>query len=182
MLQRSHFNKAQKYFHYNHKCTHISWFNVPLSEIWLLVAQVFIKMKKEHSLQIHNFVLLENHFHWIFSTEEDYEKILNQFCELFQSHFQIRFGVYENILSHDYLCVEIRSLAQYKSTYKYVSMNPLQAKLCNHPLSYPYSTLPELLGDRERVIPAVDFLGLIYRPQRIEEWLILPSGVLDGPK
>lgn len=135
-------------------------------QIWLAFAKAFWRFHRANQVELHAFVLMTNHYHCLIKFNEEsfeFKQILSEIEE----------GVeVENFFDETRVEREIESFKDYRSVYRYIYRNPLEAHLCSHVERYPWSTLGMIIGAVPRVYPVVDTMEVIHYPQRLE-WLNL---------
>ena len=109
------------------------------------------------SLKIHAFVLMPNHFHLVASVQEGpiYVPLMRFLRESSRSFNFYSNHVDQNWGGRHYKC-EIIGYQNFLNVYKYVYQNPVRAKLCLAPETWPYSTLHGLVGASPLQVPMVE--------------------------
>lgn len=130
------------------------------SLMWRAFASFFQEQK--HCLTVHAFVLMDTHFH-----------LLGSFYSITQSEFESLFlenSHFENTKGLQWKTVD--SFKQYRSVYRYIYRNPLEAGICHFVEKYPFSTLRSQLGHHTYPrINVVDEMNLIHNPRAQLTWL-----------
>ncbi len=129
---------------------------MPSADLWELFCDYLYFCNKVYNFQIHNFVLMGNHFHLMLTTpegnlsqgmlylEREISKRLNESSGRMNQNFGGRY----------FRCL-IPNYHYYMHCYKYVYRNPVEARLCQKVEEYPFSTLNGLLGFQRLIIPIV---------------------------
>lgn len=135
-------------------------------EVWREFSHILSEYYFCHSVRVHAFVLMNNHFHLLFTSTE----FLPQ---LFAQQILNSLGIKLN-LNTDYFLEKIENRYQYKLIYKYLYRNPVSAGIVDRVEKYPFSTLPVILGRQSQDFPVFDNMGLITNSIRCLDWLNSP--------
>ncbi len=158
------------YFHVTGKCKFEEWPIESMDKMWTHMCD-HIEDLKHYGFRVHAFVLMNNHFHILCSTEQnDLTADLDWLNELINiSMIEIACD-YGNIVN-DYDIVPIKTYIQYKETYKYIYRNPIEAGLVSRAEEYPYSSLDTILKSKDERLSFEDNLHLIFDPIGILKWI-----------
>lgn len=152
----------QSEFPYNITARSINkdWFNLPMPHVWRIFCEELKKVSEEKNLVVHNFVLMNNHFHMIASTpDSNISQCMHQFMYR-TSRRLTRAGnrINESFAGRHYKCI-LQHQTYFLNAYKYNYRNPVAAGLCNRVEDYPYSTLRGKINPPELLVPiSQDFL------------------------
>jgi REP element-mobilizing transposase RayT len=151
------------YFHVTGKCRFDEWPLLTMDMMWSHMCD-HLEDLKEGGFRTHAFVLMNNHFHILCSSDQEDLKSdldwLNELINVSMVEIACDFG---NILE-EYDVVPIKSYKQYKETYKYIYRNPIEAGLVRRAEEYEYSSLDTILKSKEERLSFEDNLSLIFDP------------------
>lgn len=175
--------KYKKYYHVSPTLTGRTWGSLTLEYRWQILAVAFRRTQKRIPFEIHSFVMMGTHFHLLFSVLKESPFSAEQVMK--EYHIQLLIllepapGVL--LLEEPFVFHDLITEAELLNTYRYIYRNPKDAEIALEARSYPYSTLPEVLGLRPKVYPTVDPLSLISSPQKILDWIEGDSPRLFSP-
>lgn len=149
-----------------------------LPKVWLIFGKVLQETCSKYGLQVHNLVLMSNHFHMVLSTPQ---ANISDGMWFFLSQTSKRLGGACGRINHcygeRYFWSLLDSAAGFAYAMKYVSRNPVRAGLSRRVEDYPFSTvkldgavgfpLTERIDSCSRMIPR-DFAERL-------EWMNLPT-------
>ncbi len=164
----------QSEFPYNlsGRCINKEWFNLPLEEVWNIFSEELYLVWQMYNLQIHSFVLMNNHYHLIASTPDSnlsqcmhaligtVSKRLNKQGNRLNGNFSGRY--FKTILHHHNF---------FLNAYKYNYRNPVACGICTRAEDYPFSTLSGLLGQNKLLIPVAEDVTLFGDLSETLKWL-----------
>lgn len=164
----------QSIFPYNisARCINREWFDIPMERVWEIFSEELTRTNKDHKLQIHSFVLLNNHYHLIASTPQ---ANISQCMHQFMSRTSRRLTKEGNRINETFAGRHFKCILQHQNyflnAYKYNFRNPVAAGLCELVEDYPYSTLSGALGKTKISIPVCEDTTLLCDPQGTLNWL-----------
>lgn len=159
-------------YHITARCINREWFNLPMESVWNVFCEELTNINKTHSIQIHSFVLMSNHFHLIITTPEaNVSKAMHQFMNT-SSRKLTRAGnrINQTFAGRHYKCI-LDDYSYFMNAYKYNYRNPVHAKICESVEDYPYSSLAMKLGYAQMKLPLVEDLLLKEDTIGILKWL-----------
>jgi len=168
MVKRRKFQSALKFFHLNSGLCPRTWRTTTQRERWRIFCGALNDIQFKTDFTAHAFVLMDTHFHILFSTRSSKEHIL---AEEFHQNLTSLCNKTWEALEVPLFCEPILSAAYYKHAYKYIYRNPLEAGLCRRVEDYEFSSLRGLLGAAELRAPVIDNMDLIYGAQKVLAWL-----------
>jgi REP element-mobilizing transposase RayT len=161
--------------HPYHVCNRVhnkSKYPLPIDTVWKIVCDELILTHHLYSLQIHSFVLMENHYHMIASTPDaNLDRCMLFFQTNVSKKLNEKSGKLNQIFGGRYSRTLIREESHYNIAYKYVYRNPVEAKLCNKVEEYKYSTLQMYLGLSAIDIPVLPDDRIVDETQQTLNWL-----------
>ena len=123
---------------------------------WIMQAQLFF-ISQAFNVQVHAFVLMNNHFHLLISTpNSNLAEAMQWFMRETSREINRLSKRVNQVWGGRYFRSMINSHHYYLHAYKYLYQNPVQAGLCSDVMSYPYQTLQTLLGETWSLVPIVD--------------------------
>lgn len=164
----------QNEFPYNisARCINKEWFQLPMSVVWDIFSDELYLTHRFYNLQIHSFVLMNNHFHLIASTPDSN---ISQCMQYFMKNTSLRLTRAGNRINETYAGRHYKTILQsnnyYLNAYKYNYINPLAIKSICRVEEYPFSTLHGLLGFSKITIPVVEDIALFSSLKETLEWL-----------
>lgn len=100
-----------------------------------------------YNLEIHAFVLMNNHFHLLLTCPEaNLSEAMGWFIEMTSRQINDRSGRINQVFARRFKRCRLTSYFHYMNTYKYIYQNPIRAGLCQLVEEYPYSSLRGLIG------------------------------------
>jgi len=112
-----------------------------------LFLEILFHYRAEARYQLHEFVLMPDHFHLIFTPKESLEKAVQLIKGGFSRQASLQFETKHNIWQRGFADHRIRDIEDYMKHKHYIWLNPVKAKLCELAKEYPYSSaLPEEWG------------------------------------
>lgn len=159
-------------YHITARCINREWFSLPMEKVWDVFCDELTTVNETHSLQIHSFVLMSNHFHLIASTPEaNISKAMHQLMN-FSSRRLTRAGnrINQTFAGRHYKCI-LNDHRYFMNAYKYNYRNPVHAKICESVEEYPYSSLSMKLGCSKIKLPLLEDSLLTEDPVGILKWL-----------
>lgn len=159
-------------YHVSARCINKEWFNIPMGDVWDIMSRQLMYVSIAYGVQIHSFVLMNNHFHLLISTPK---ANLSEAMWNFMSQTSTYLTEAGNRINQTYGSRHFRSVIShghyFNHAYKYIYLNPVVAGLCERAEDYPYSTLHGLLGRRHLFIPVVEDKLLFGDTDQILTWV-----------
>ncbi len=148
------------------------WFDLPIDRVWSIFSDYLHFTHHAFGVQIHSFVLMNNHFHLIATFPNGN---LSDAMEYLQRETSRAIGRDSRRINHVYgtriFRSRLGSFRYFEAAYKYVYRNPCDAGLCDVPSEYAYSTLIGLLGQTRLLIPTVEDTLLFQDMDGTIKWL-----------
>ena len=159
-------------FHISARCANKEWFHIPMEETWSICSDFLHFIHHAESIRIHNFVLMNNHFHLIASTPQaNLGRAMGYFMRETSREFGRVSGRINRIYGRPYHASLLNSYHYYLNAYKYVYRNPVDAGLCHRAEEYRFSTLHSLLGQSHTIIPVLEDTLLHGDVERELNWI-----------
>lgn len=117
-------------------------FQEDIESLWLYACDLLWFCTFAFNVEIHCFVLMNNHYHMIVRTPEaNLDKFMNYFNRELSREISRQTGRANFIFGRRYYATVINNLRYYASAYKYVYRNPVKGQLCLKVQDYGFSTL-----------------------------------------
>ncbi len=119
-----------------------------LNEIKDIFLDVVKRAKKKYKFAIYNFVIMNNHIHFIIHPKEksNLSRIMQWILSVFAMQFNRIFKYEGHVWKGRFWSKIIDDIKQFIDTFKYISNNPVRAKMVNNPRDYKYGGLYHLLN------------------------------------
>ncbi len=132
-------------------------FEIPMEQLWTFSCDFLLFCTYAFKLEIHSFVLMQNHYHMIVRTPEaNLDRFLNYFHRELSREIEFKTGRINQKFGRRYHATIISDLLYYHNVYKYVYRNAVEAKLCNDVQEYKFSSLNFLLCREPYRFPIFD--------------------------
>lgn len=151
-------------YHVSARCHNREWFDLPMQYVWSVFEDYLFLTKSQFNLRLHNFVLMNNHFHLLVSTPDaNISAAMKYFMQLSSRELSRAAGRINQTFGGRHHKTLVGSYHYYMNCYKYVYQNPVRAGICSRPEDYQFSTLNGLLGKSRLTIP-VEEDTLLFAP------------------
>lgn len=143
-----------------------------MEQVWEIMSEQLYFISFGFGVEVHAFVLMNNHFHLLLSTPEaNLSEAMSWFMRE-TSRALTRAGnrMNQTYGGRHFRCV-VGSHHYYLNAYKYLYANPLKAGMCSNVTDYPYSSLRGLLGLDQLAFPVVEDLTLFSDLEGTLDWL-----------
>lgn len=135
-------------------------FPCSLEKVWEIFSTEIQEISAVFSVKTHAFLLMPNHFHLLLSTtKEDLGVVMRLFMAKITKKINSKTGRSGRIFGAAYHWCLIDNESYYDCALKYVYRNPVKAGLCSFVESYPFSTLPGILGSTHAEIVISPAIG-----------------------
>lgn len=131
-------------YHVYARSNNKEWFYLPISECWNIFATHLNELTKKKLLQVHTFVLMDNHYHLIATAPSQNLNLGHAMCWLQRETARTinrRTGRINHIFGGSYKACLIQNEFHYAHVLKYVLRNPVEAGVCERVEQYQFSTL-----------------------------------------
>ena len=112
--------------------------------------QVFLillkKVIEKHDCSLHAYCLMMNHFHLLIETNQ--QKIGNTLRECtscYASYYNQKYGYHGHVFEGRFKSCLVKDDNYFLQTSRYIHMNPVKAKITEHPEEYPWSSYRTML-------------------------------------
>lgn len=150
-LPRKKLIKSSQYvYHITSRSNSKEWFYLPSSEVWKICLDLLMQGHADYGIEIHAFVLMNNHYHLMARFPQ---RNIDKFMQFFNRHISLRINQSSGRINHvfggPYKWSKIHNERYYLNAIKYLYQNPLRAGLCKSCENYPYSTLKDLVRKKK---------------------------------
>lgn len=129
-------------YHVTIRTNNKEWFNIPLNDVWRITQVALNKCCQKVPVEVHAFVLMNNHYHMIISTpNSDIDLFMRHFNRMLSDLISFRTGRINRKFSGPYRWSIIDDRDYQYNIFRYVYRNPVRAGLCKYVENYPYSSL-----------------------------------------
>ena len=148
-LERSNIH----YYHLLGRSNDPEFFDLPQSEVWNIFTRELGCLQQLFQLKIAAFVLLNNHFHLIALTpKESVDRVMYFLMKNVATTIKKRSGRINKVFGGRYKGSIIKSDLYLLNIYKYIHLEPVNAKLATMAELYRFSTL-FYRGDKKHHLP-----------------------------
>lgn len=154
------------------RCINRDWFHIPMEIVWKIFCEELTFVHKNYDLQIHSFVLMNNHYHLIASTPHaNISQCMQQFMHRTSKNLtKAGNRINETFAGRHYKCI-LQHPNYFLNAYKYNYRNPVAAKICEEVQNYEYSTLHGKLNSKKLLIPVCEDTTLNVDTLSTLKWL-----------
>lgn len=129
-------------YHITSRCNNKEFFPILLSEVWKIMLAELARAEQKHSIQVHAFVLMGNHFHLLCHTPKgNLDKVMHSFLRNTSLKIMRRADGVNHLWGGRYRWSLITNQSYYYQAYRYIYQNPVRAKLVERVEDYTYSSL-----------------------------------------
>jgi REP element-mobilizing transposase RayT len=106
--------------------------------IWL---DTLAEAVENHELKVHAFCLMPNHYHLLMETvRANLSEAMHQLNASYCQHFNNRHGLTGHVIQGRFHAVTVARSEQMLAVARYISLNPVRAKLVNDAADWPWSS------------------------------------------
>lgn len=107
-------------------------------QVFLLLLK---KMIEKHGCNLHAYCLMPNHFHLLIETgQEEIGKTFKGITNCYASYYNQKYGYHGHTFEGRFKSCLVKDDAYFLQTSRYIHMNPVKAKITEHPEDYPWSS------------------------------------------
>lgn len=144
-------------YHITARCINREWFTLSLESVWDIFSNYLFFCHHAFNLQIHSFVLMNNHFHLLISTpQSNISEVMRYLMTETSREISRQSGRINQTYGGPYFASLIAKDIYYMHVYKYIYRNPVDAKITKTVEEYKFSTLSQLLGIQKGIIPLTE--------------------------
>jgi len=104
------------------------------------VVETIYSYRDKGAFLLHDFVVMPDHLHLIFTPAETLEKAMQLIKGGYSFRFRKEFRKSHEVWQKSFTDRRIRDFAEYQRYKKYLWMNPVKAGLCERPEDYRFSS------------------------------------------
>lgn len=113
--------------------------------------QVFLAITKtaleKNGSTLHAYCMMTNHFHLLLETrEKEPGKFMKYLASCYAIYFNRKYAYTGHLFEGRYKACLVRDDDYFLQTSRYIHLNPVKAKMVEHPEDYPWSSYRTLLG------------------------------------
>ena len=168
---------SERPYHVWARSNNREWFYLPISDFWDIVCAKLRVCQQRFKIQVHAYVLMDNHFHMLASTHQDHNlgEVMNFLQRETAKEVNRQTGRINHVFGGGYRASLVETAEYYFQVFKYVYRNPVEAGLSETVESYPYSTFEA--DAISCTSPLSGVAALLPEPSRISFWLNTPEAV-----
>jgi len=127
---------------------------------FLYVQKKMAKVAKRYRLSVIAYCLLPNHYHFLVRQDgDDPARYLAQYVfNAYSKAYNKRYGHSGTLFEGPYEIIAVYTPEYIQNLVRYIHANPVIHGLVDDPFVWPYSNLPEWVGERESPLYAPDFV------------------------
>lgn len=168
-------------YHLSARCINKEWFRLPRDLVWEIFSDYLYFVRFAYNIQIHSFVLMDNHFHMIARFPEgNLSSAMNYFMREVSKEITRCSKRINQTFGGPFHSSLIKTPHYYLHAYKYVYRNPIEAGLIKNAEDYYYSTLSGLVGNSRLIIPVCEDETLFSNFEGTLKWV--NTDYLEGHK
>ncbi len=125
-----------------------------------LFIDVLKRAKEKYSFQLKHFCIMSNHVHLLIKPAKNtnLSKIMQWILSVFASKINKFLGLKGHVWYDRFKSKIIKDYTQYVNTFRYISNNPVKAKMCDNSQDYKYSGLKYIFNKIYDLIDSPDSL------------------------
>lgn len=170
------------FYHVTARALNREWFRLDMPSVWHIFSSYLAFINRHYSVQIHDFVLMNNHFHLLarFPENNIAEAMLYFMRESSRAISRDSRRINQSFGGRHHKC-RVASHHHLLNVSKYIYQNPLRAKIVDTVEEYKYSTLRAKLGLDSTLIPLCEDLLLsdLDHRERHLRWLNQPASIAN---
>jgi len=134
----------------------------PEEEDYRKFLQVLTHKKRDDSFLLYAYCLMRNHVHLLLrEKKQNVSQIMKRINIAYAYYFNKKYNRVGHVFQDRFKSESIEEENYLLSVIRYIHHNPLQAKMVNDPIFYPWSSYPFYMGkDREGIIDKEDILTI----------------------
>ena len=129
-------------YHVYTRSNNKDWFTLSMEIVWRLFIESMKESNEAIPVDLHSFVLMNNHYHLLISTPNS---DLDKFMEHLNKRFSQKLRKHSQMINHKfanrYKWTIVSADSYLYNIYRYIYQNPIRANICVNCQSYPYSSL-----------------------------------------
>lgn len=113
--------------------------------------QVFISIARcaleKNACTLHAYCMMTNHFHMLLETDNiEIGKYMKQLASSYAIYFNRKYSFKGHLFEGRYKACLVKDDSYFLQTSRYIHLNPVKAKMTEHPEDYPWSSYRTMIG------------------------------------
>lgn len=134
--------QAQYPYHIVNRSRNKEWYQLDMPRMWAIFLNALERAQKKYPVNIHAFVLMENHYHLVLTTpQSDIDKFMMVFAKRFSDQVRFYSDRINQIFGGRYRWSIVDNQTYYKNILRYVFQNPVRSGLSTRCENYLFSSL-----------------------------------------
>ena len=180
-------------YHVWNRSRNKDWYQIPTTTIWEYSKEIFKKIERTTPINLHAFVLMQNHYHMLITTpENNIDKIMYYFNKNLGLKIRSTSNRQNQIFGGRYKWSIINNRKYLSHVFKYVLQNPVNANIVDKCEDYEFSTWSYQCSQKNFSIPILpiteeidktisdDMLTWINNPYNKIQTKSLSTGLKNG--
>lgn len=143
-----------------------------MSEVWTIMENYLFFLHHAFQFRIHQFILMNNHFHLLTSTPlANIGPGMQYFMRETSRQLNKKSGRINQVYGGRFHRSLIQKPNHLLNVYKYNYRNPIEAGLSQNAQDYPYSTLQLVLGQKYQLVPLQEDSTLFSDVDKTLNWI-----------
>ncbi len=126
-------------------------------------------VRKRYPFDLHSYCLMTNHFHMLLETK-DHEiwLIMKRLIQVYTGYYNSKYGTDGHLFQGRYHSYLVMDDAYFLQTSRYIHLNPVKARMVEHPEDYKWSSYQGLIGMEDRPLVTLDRVwGYFKAPKNV---------------
>ncbi|MEK7563961.1 MAG: transposase [Patescibacteria group bacterium] len=121
--------------------------------------------------KLHAFCLMPNHFHLLIEQTKDVpiSKLISKLCTSYSKYINKKYKRVGHVFQDKFKAVLIQNNPQLMWISAYMHMNPVKAKMTQHPREYPWSSYIDFINKRNLTILSKDLIMSTFDEKDFEQ-------------
>lgn len=142
MARKNLIRQSKFPYHITTRCNNKEWFRIPMEKVWKLFLESLYYARENRPVEVHAFVLMDNHYHLLVTTpESDIDKFMFFLNKRFSDLINRETGAINHKFSNRYHWSIVNSKRYLYTVTKYIFNNPVRANIVEKPQNYIFSSL-----------------------------------------
>lgn len=142
MARKNLIRQSQFPYHITTRTNNRDWFDIPMSDTWKIAKESLLYANLKRPINLHAFVLMNNHYHLLLSTpNEDIDKFMMFYNGSLSRLISKESSRINHKFSNRYKWTIVSQKNYLLNVYRYIYQNPLRANIVKRIEDYPYSSL-----------------------------------------
>ncbi|MCD7745236.1 MAG: transposase [Lachnospiraceae bacterium] len=139
------------------------------------------EVKKRYSYEVHSYCLMTNHFHLLLETKDiEIWRIMKWLMQVYAQYYNIKYGFDGHLFQGRYRSCLVEDDAYFLQTSRYIHLNPVKAKMVDHPEDYEWSSYQALIGMRDRPCVTLERIWSYFKKPQGQAYRIFVDETPEG--